>query len=94
MKCPTLIPTLTCIRVKLFGGTVPPPKKLFEGTVPLNNFFLPEARSWKFHFSKEKVIYQMKNLGIRLWRFTLESEVVAALTVQGRLAKNKESLPP
>ena len=24
---------------KLFGGTVPPPKKLFGGTIPPNNFF-------------------------------------------------------
>ena len=31
----------------------------------------------------------MKKLGIRLWRFTSESEVVAALRVQGELVKNK-----
>ena len=24
--------------MKLFGGTVPPPKKLFGGTIPPNNF--------------------------------------------------------
>ena len=46
MKCPTLIPTLTCIRVKLFGGTVPPPKKLFEGTVPLAKM-LENMAPWK-----------------------------------------------
>ena len=31
----------------------------------------------------------MKTLGFRLWWFTSESEVVAALTVQGGLVKNK-----
>ena len=31
----------------------------------------------------------MKKLGFRLWRFTSESEVVAALTVQGGKVKNK-----
>ena len=47
-----------------------------------------EVPSWKFLSGKEKVIYQMKNLGFRLYRFTSESEVVAALSVGG-LAKNK-----
>ena len=41
---------------------------------------------WKFLFGLEKVIYQMKILGFRLFRFTSESEVVAALTVQGGLS--------
>ena len=44
---------------------------------------------WKFLSGLEKVIYRMKKLGFRLQRFTLESEVVAALTVQGGLVKNK-----
>ena len=44
---------------------------------------------WNFISGKEKVIYQMKKLGFRLQRFTSESEVVAALKVQGGLVKNK-----
>ena len=36
---------------------------------------------WRFLSGLEKVIYQMKILGFRLWRFTSESDVVAALTV-------------
>ena len=45
--------------------------------------------TWKFLSGLEKVIYQMKKIGFRLQRFTSESEVVAALSVQGGLVKNK-----
>ena len=59
-----------------------PGKKLFGGTITPNKFF-SEVPSWKFHPGKIKVIYQMKTLGFRLQRFTSESEIVAAPTVEG-----------
>ena len=53
------------LRMKLFGGTVPPAKHLFEVLYLRQKSYL-EVRSWTFLSGKEKVIYLMKNLGFRL----------------------------